>query len=475
MAWYNNVINNVKNFGSFVKDHIPWADGDDDTPSLKPDSPISGYSGSDESNGIEKNDMYDFYYSDYNGMTDTDRRAVLGAQITGSLAGAALDSFGSGASAAATPAATSGTAAAGATPVATSAAGAGAAAAGAGAATFGSSAPSWLPAAIGTAATLGTGIATTKMGNDTAEKIAQETNAANAASVQQANETNYKIAQENLAYQRELFDYNKLLQERIFDREDNAYQRTVADMRKAGLSPLMMNGTNGAGEAIAQTALNNGYQAQASQYQGYQNKYYNIDPLDTLTRLYGLYNNVQSARETLRGQKLDNDLKEQALDFDVNKRKYDSERSAYEADRSYYDMLDTASDHYFNSFMGFHSGMSDEERKWRYYDLAFSDKNGDSAFRNIRSFTPPSSEKLLKDKGYNPTHYFNLPNRWFGRAFLGANLADDIFDKIVNIKSLIPRGPFDKLQGSHSNNGKSFDYDLDKRAKRGADRYYNVR
>lgn len=60
-----------------------------------------------------------------------------------------------------------------------------------------------------------------------------------------------QIDQENLAFQQETFDYQKELQEQIFDREDNAYQRTVADMRAAGLSPLAMNGTNNAGEAIA--------------------------------------------------------------------------------------------------------------------------------------------------------------------------------------------------------------------------------
>lgn len=357
MAWYNNVFNNVKNFGSFVKDHIPWADDDDDSPSLKPDSPIPGYSGSDQSNGIEKTDMYDFYYNDYNGMTDKERRTLIGAQALGGLTGAALDSFSSGSAAA--PAATSGTAAAGATPVAASAAGAAAApaAAGAGAAaaaTFGSSAPSWLPTAIGTAATLGTGIATTKMGNDTAEKIAQETNAANAASVQQANETNYKIAQENLGFQRELFDYNKLLQQRIFDREDSAYQRTVADMRKAGLSPLMMNGTNGAGEAIAQTALNNGYQAQASQYQGYQNKYYDLPILQTIMGFASGFQNLQA------GSYANQRMAAESKYYSDNARLDNAQKQAALISQTYHNM-DSARKEEFNKYYGIHDGMSQEE------------------------------------------------------------------------------------------------------------------
>lgn len=77
--------------------------------------------------------------------------------------------------------------------------------------------------------------------------------------VDNTNETNLKIANQNLEFQRENLDYQKALQQQIFDREDSSYQRTVNDMRQAGLSPLAMNGANGAGEAIATTALNNDY------------------------------------------------------------------------------------------------------------------------------------------------------------------------------------------------------------------------
>ena len=77
---------------------------------------------------------------------------------------------------------------------------------------------------------------------------------------------NSEIAENNLEWQkeafaqnqanwRENFDYQKALQERIFDREDTSYQRTINDMRQAGLNPLAMNGTNGGGEAIATSPL----------------------------------------------------------------------------------------------------------------------------------------------------------------------------------------------------------------------------
>lgn len=77
---------------------------------------------------------------------------------------------------------------------------------------------------------------------------------------------NAEIAENNLDWQKEAFeqnqknwqtnfDYQKALQERIFDREDTSYQRTVNDMRQAGLNPLAMNGTNSSGEAIATSPL----------------------------------------------------------------------------------------------------------------------------------------------------------------------------------------------------------------------------
>lgn len=103
----------------------------------------------------------------------------------------------------------------------------------------------------------------------------RETNEANVAAVQSANEANLQIAREtnetnkgiaeqNLGFQRENLEYQKALQQEIFNREDTAYQRTKADMLAAGLNPLSMQGTNGAGEAIATTPLNNQFQAQQS-------------------------------------------------------------------------------------------------------------------------------------------------------------------------------------------------------------------
>lgn len=99
--------------------------------------------------------------------------------------------------------------------------------------------------------------------------------------------------QQNLKFQRENLDYNKALQERMFNREDSSYQRTVADMRKAGISPLAMSGTNGAGEAIATTPMQ-------SDLSGFA---------QAVSQLPSQLLSMKQQSEAIKGAKLDNQYK----------------------------------------------------------------------------------------------------------------------------------------------------------------------
>ncbi|UIW10387.1 DNA pilot protein [Flyfo microvirus Tbat2_163] len=60
-----------------------------------------------------------------------------------------------------------------------------------------------------------------------------------------------KWAQKNFDFQKEQYEYQKQLQQSIFDREDNAVQRRVADLQNAGLSATLAAGSAaGAGAPV---------------------------------------------------------------------------------------------------------------------------------------------------------------------------------------------------------------------------------
>lgn len=65
---------------------------------------------------------------------------------------------------------------------------------------------------------------------------------------------NEKVSQQNFDLQKEQFEYQKELNQTVMDREDSAYQRQVADLQKAGLSPLMVSGGASATPLTSATA-----------------------------------------------------------------------------------------------------------------------------------------------------------------------------------------------------------------------------
>lgn len=79
--------------------------------------------------------------------------------------------------------------------------------------------------------------------------------------------TGYSVYQDQRNYQfsKDVFDYNKALQQEIFNREDTAYERKRRDLERAGLNPNLAAG--GSGSAAGQVV---GMSNQAGDHQLYK-------------------------------------------------------------------------------------------------------------------------------------------------------------------------------------------------------------
>lgn len=115
----------------------------------------------------------------------------------------------------------------------------------------------------------------------------------------------YKNNMKQEAWTREQFDYNKQLNKQIMEREDTAYQRAVADAKAAGLSPLTVAGTGGAGAGGSVSQSNLGMNTEA----------YQIEPNTLADAMRALQ------QESMQERQIDADSKSQESqqDFEMKK------------------------------------------------------------------------------------------------------------------------------------------------------------
>lgn len=99
-------------------------------------------------------------------------------------------------------------------------------------------------------------------------------------------------AQANLEYQKQVFDWQKNLQERIFQREDNAIQRQTADLKAAGFNPILAAGGKGAGAG------------QAIKINAPQKKFHRNDMVQALQNYVGLMTQKANIAQTQAGADL---------------------------------------------------------------------------------------------------------------------------------------------------------------------------
>lgn len=199
------------------------------------------------------------------------------------------------------------------------------------------------------------------------------------------NASNEKISDQNLAFQREKLQYDMDLQQQIFQREDTAYQRTVDDMRKAGVSPLAMQGTNGAGEAVATTAPHNDMQYDYSSLINSNTALGQAlaSSLPTFESITQGLNNLS----TLKEKNIENSFKEKSLQLDYANRLADVISKSY-------DNIGKKNEYNYNKMFGINSSMTESERKWAIMARALG----------LVSDTPYSGEKHFDYDGLNIMH-----------------------------------------------------------------------
>lgn len=96
-----------------------------------------------------------------------------------------------------------------------------------------------------------------------------------------SNERNFKAKQAQLALENERYienrDYQRALQQKVFEREDTAIQRAALDAQKAGFSPLTVAGNGSSSGALV-----------GSTYQAPPDGQASFSPVDTLALVRGL-------------------------------------------------------------------------------------------------------------------------------------------------------------------------------------------
>ena len=109
--------------------------------------------------------------------------------------------------------------------------------------------PPWIPAAIAGGTALLGGI----LGNQQSAANTAAANAQSAANTAAANQANLQIARENTQFQERM--------------SNTAYQRAMADMKKAGLNPMLAYQQGGAGTPSGSTATMQSAPVQTPNYQ----------------------------------------------------------------------------------------------------------------------------------------------------------------------------------------------------------------
>lgn len=242
--------------------------------------------------------------------------------------------------------------------------------------------------------------------------------------------SNFTVGLLNYNQQAKQYEYQKELNQLQMQREDTQYQRTVKDMRAAGMSPLAMQGLNSSSPLTS---------ASAPQFDS-----------ASLPDIVGLMSNIQQARNQDALQQQDiysKKLNNLFTSMDFENRLNESRANVIS---KIYDNLDKRTRAIYNARYGINDSMSREERFAQIiaheFQPDFMDGKGED-FRNLEK--NPESFSEFKNYG-SPVSLKSLINQMDK-----SNILDDAFDKVLEtgkqkINEKIEKGK-DKVKNSRFN------------------------
>ena len=178
--------------------------------------------------------------------------------------------------------------------------------------------------------------------------------------------TNAKAQDVNYQLNRENLDWMKATQAQQWEREDTSYLRTRNDMLQAGLNPLSMQGTNGAGEVVSLPQL------EAPQYQAPQVGQSIMNAISGIEETIEGKLRRDSIQTQIDAQRIKNaiDLKKIGayiddkgnIVYDPNGNDLEWKKSAYEAGKAYYEEANAQRDYKHKVEAGIYDSDTQTER-----------------------------------------------------------------------------------------------------------------
>lgn len=199
------------------------------------------------------------------------------------------------------------------------------------------------------------------------------TNQANYRIAQETNAMNKSIADANLDFQREQQAYERDLQQQMFQREDTAIQRQVADSRAAGVSPLAnLSGAASSGVVANTTTPQSGYQAQAATMQNGafgDNSEASLAKMQSIvgaiSQVMQIANQTSSTINNLQSSNVQRQLDQQLFDFNSKSMTDKLDILKWQAANEYGRAYDYASRRGYEQKYGITPDMSDIEKAVR--------------------------------------------------------------------------------------------------------------